>query len=53
MGCKDIWIRMAQNRVQRCPFENVYMNFYVPVTVHREQSVKREKTNRMQLSDVY
>ena len=26
---------------------------YVPVTVHREQSVKREKTNKMQHSDVY
>jgi len=26
---------------------------YVPVTVHREQSVKREKTNKMQQSDVY
>jgi len=25
----------------------------VPVTVHREQSVKSEKTNRMQQSDVY
>jgi hypothetical protein len=25
----------------------------VPVTVHREQSVKREKTNKMQESDVY
>ena len=27
--------------------------FWVPVTVHREQSVKREKTNKMQQSDVY
>jgi hypothetical protein len=26
---------------------------WVPVTVHREQSVKREKTNKMQQSDVY
>jgi len=26
---------------------------YIPVTVHREQSVKREKTNKMQQSDVY
>ena len=25
----------------------------VPVTVHREQSVKREKTNKVQQSDVY
>ena len=25
----------------------------VPVTVHREQSVKREKTNKMQQSDIY
>ena len=24
----------------------------VPVTLHREQSVKREKTNKMQQSDV-
>jgi hypothetical protein len=26
---------------------------YVPVAVHREQSVKREKTNKMQQLDVY
>jgi len=25
----------------------------VPVTVHREQSMKREKTNKMQKLDVY
>ena len=27
--------------------------FWVPVTVHREQSVKREESNKMQQSDVY
>ena len=26
---------------------------YVPMTVHREQGVKRKKTNKMQQSDVY
>jgi len=31
----------------------VLFSFQVPVTVHREQSVKREKTNKMQQSDVY
>jgi len=27
--------------------------FWVHVTVHREQSMKREKTNKMQQLDVY
>ena len=26
---------------------------YVPVTVHREQNMEREKTNKMQQLDVY
>jgi len=32
---------------------NMNGELYVPVTVHREQSVNREKTNKMQQSDVY
>ena len=31
----------------------IIFKFYVPVTVHREQSVKRKKTNKMQQLDVY
>ena len=34
-------------------FEELGQKVWVPVTVHREQSVKREKINKMQQSDVY